>query len=258
MKHSDQSTENDLGGDVSGTAFQAGSIEINVGAPGRRWRRGIVWGLSALAVVAVAGAAVALAGLMSPDERAVELPASVTGSITAEPSIAPEPPPTTDTPAPQRATAGTARPAPSASVVRPADDGVVTPTRTTTTTAVSAAAGPTAPKDDVRYSGQLRFGSLHLDLPQPRDIPGTNVWPLTPGRLHGDPGYWLAEWITDGVPGRSECKAHLAQRATQDAENLVAGSVVCGQTPEGRIFRIEVTTLDEHGIAARVQVWEKP
>ena len=108
----------------------------------------------------------------------------------------------------------------------------------------------------MRFSGTLSFGSYNLDFRQPRGMDGHNVWPLTPGRLHGDPGYWLAEWISDGVPGRAECAAHLTKEATSDAGNLVAGSRVCGSTPEGRTFRIEVAAVDPAGITGQVTVWD--
>jgi hypothetical protein len=131
-----------------------------------------------------------------------------------------------------------------------------TPTPTRRTTVVVATAPPPA-GSGVRFSGTLKFGSFHLDLAQPRDIPGTNVWPLTPDRLHGDDGYWLAEWISDGVPGQAECAAELGKRATRDADNLIAGSRVCGKTPGGRIFRVDVVTLDGTTITGQVTVWEQ-
>ncbi|HUQ61122.1 hypothetical protein [Lentzea sp.] len=257
MKHSDQSTENDLDGDVSGTSFQAGSIEINVGAPGKRWRRKVLLYCSAPAVAAVLGGSAAVVDLVSPGDQVVDLPAAVTSTVPAQATTTSSPGPATGAPAPRRPTASAVRPTPPAAAPRAngnAPASLASPT--TTTTPVSTVAAPPITTEGARYSGVLQFGSYHLDLPQPRDIAGTNVWPLTPGRLHGDPGYWLAEWITDGVPGRAECVARLAERSTQDAENLVQGSRVCGQTPEGRIFRIEVTALDSAGITGQVTVWE--
>ena len=53
-------------------------------------------------------------------------------------------------------------------------------------------------------------------------------------------------------------QAALAQKATPapaDA-NLVAGSRVCGSTPEGRTFRIEVAAVDPAGITGQVTVWD--
>ncbi len=256
MKHSDQSTENNLDGDVGGTSFQAGSIEINVGAPGKRWRRKVLLYLSAPAVAAVLGGSAAVVNLVSPDDQAVELPASATSTVVVPTGTTSSPNPTTGAPVPRRPTASAVRQAPPAPAPRPSGNAPATVESPTTTTPVSTAAAPRITTDDARYRGLLQFGSYHLDLAQPRDIAGTNVWPLTPGRLHGDPGYWLAEWLIDGVPGRAECVARLAERSTQDAENLVQGSRVCGQTPEGRIFRIEVTVLDSSGITGEVTVWE--
>jgi hypothetical protein len=136
------------------------------------------------------------------------------------------------------------------------------PGGTTSTTAAlptSSAPKPPAPApagDGVRFSGTLRFASYHLDPVPPRDVPESNVWALTPTRLHGDPGYWLAEWFAEGVPGRADCLAHLATNATLDADNVVVGSRVCGKTPAGRIFRIDVTALDGSAITGQVTVWE--
>ncbi|MFD9697690.1 hypothetical protein [Lentzea sp. NPDC059081] len=257
MKHSDQSAENDLGGDVSGTAFQAGSIEINVGGPGRRWRRGVLWTVSGTAVAAVLAGSAAVADLVMSDEQAVDLPASVTSAVTEESTTTTSPAPPVVATAPVRTTVAPPRPVPTGSAARP--DGTVPAVPTLTTTpSVSAAAAPPVTGGDVRYSGALAFGSYHLDLAQPRDMAGTNLWPLTPGRLHGDPGYWLAEWTPDGVPGRKECVTLLAEQSTQDAENLVAGSRVCGQTPGGRYFLVEVTAVDSSGITGQVTVWELP
>ncbi|HEX7303525.1 hypothetical protein [Lentzea sp.] len=252
MKHSDQATENDLGGDVSGTALQAGSIEINVGTPGRRWQRRVLWWLSVPAVAAVLGGTASVVDLAVSDDQAVELPVSPTSAPLDATTTTSSPPPATTGPAPARVTI---RPtAQQGSVARPVHSAPPPPPGTTTETSISTAAAP--PVAGVRYSGSLRFGSYHLDPRQPRDTAGANLWPLTPGRLHGDPGYRLAEWFTDGLPGQAECLAHLTGQSTQDAENLVAGSRVCGLTPHGRVFRLEVAAVDAQTIEGHVTVWE--
>ncbi|MFD5826435.1 hypothetical protein [Lentzea sp. NPDC060358] len=256
MKHSDQSTENDLGGDVSGTAFQAGSIEINVGTPGRRWQRKALRWLSVPAVAAVLGGSASVVDLVSSDDQVLQLPATPTSGPAPDPAVPTTPPPphTTTAPAPARVTV---RPTTQqGSVARPAGTTTPPPPPVTTTTEASLSPAAAPPVVGVRYSGSLRFGSYHLDPRQPRDNAGTNVWPLTPGRLHGDPGYRLAEWFADGLPGQAECLAHLSANSTQDAENLVAGSRVCGMTPHGRVFRIEVAVVDPQTIEGHVTVWE--
>ncbi|GAA3625131.1 hypothetical protein GCM10022267_09130 [Lentzea roselyniae] len=250
MKHSDQSTDNAVDGDVQGTSIQAGSIgEVHVTAQREpRWRRPS-WFLGVAA--AVVSAAV-LAFVLVPDEQAQHTTAAATTAtsapaVTASPTASGAPATTT--------TAGAARPAPGGSVLR-TTNAVPTAVAPTTTTTTAAAVAPPPAATGVRYSGTLQFGSFHLDLAQPRDVPGTNLWRLTQHRLHGDDGYELAEWLGDGAPGQAECAADLVKRATKDAENLVAGSRVCGRSPAGRIFRIDVVAIDSTAITGDVTVWE--
>jgi hypothetical protein len=108
----------------------------------------------------------------------------------------------------------------------------------------------------VRYSGTLTFGSYNLDLAQPRDIAAANVWQMPQNRLHGDENYQLVEWIGDSAPGQSECADDLAKRAQRDAEHVIIGSRICGRTPGGRIFRIDVAGLNDTTISGQVTVWE--
>jgi hypothetical protein len=251
----DQSTENDVGGDVSGTSFQAGSIggDVYLGTPARpRWLKGLLY-LAVPVVVAAGASAVALVKVLTPDDPAEATPAAVTTVTSAETTTAPAT--TTRVLAPP--VAGANRPAPPGSTARTSVGATVPVTTTTTSaTAIVAAAAPPPVATGVRYSGTLSFGSYNLDLPAPRDVDGRNVWPLTPGRLHGDENYWLAEWLGDGTPGKAECAAELTSRATRDAENLAAGSRVCGSTPEGRIFRIEVVAVNSTTITGQVTVWD--
>jgi hypothetical protein len=253
LKHSDQSTENGVDGDVSGTSIQAGSIEINLGAPQKlRWRK-VLWYLIGPATVAVVASSTLALKLVAPDAPADRTPVAVTTATTAESTATP--PPASPRPAPPTAAAAP-RPAPSGTTPRPGSRIPVTAAPTTTTTAATVVAAPPPAATGVRFSDTLRFGSFNLDLAQPRDMPGTNIWPLTPGRLHGDDGYWLAEWLGDGVPGQPECAADLAKRATRDAEHLIAGSRVCGRTPGGRIFLVDVVALDSTTITGQVTVWD--
>ncbi|MFS8097088.1 hypothetical protein LFM09_08085 [Lentzea alba] len=254
MKHSDQSTDNDVSGDNSGTAIQAGSIggDVYVGTPGKlSWRKALRYSAVPTAAL-LACSAVAAVALLALDEPAPQTPAAATASASAETGT-PSAPAVSTPGAPARpTTAGAARPAPGGKATSSTSSRPVTVEPTTTTVAVAAAPPPAG----VRFSGTLQFGSFHLDLAQPRDMPGTNIWPLTPGRLHGDDGYWLAEWLSDNVPGQAECADHVGQKATRDAENLIAGSRVCGQTPGGRIFLVDVVALDSSTITGQVTVWD--
>ncbi|GGU17839.1 hypothetical protein [Lentzea flava] len=246
MKHSDHSTDNGIDGDVSGTSIQAGSIgEVHVNSP--RWHRRY-W-LPGVAAAAVAAAV--LTFVLVPDEQVQQqTPAAATSASPTE--TVPASSPSSGAPATSTA-AGAARPAPVGSASRPTSATPIAVGPTTTTT-VAVVAPPSA--TGVRFTGTLRFGSFHLDLAQPRDVPGTNLWRLTQNRLHGDDGYEVAEWLGDGVPGQAECAADLAKRATKDAENLIAGSRVCGRSPAGRIFRVDVVAIDGAAITGDVTVWE--
>ncbi|MDX8029342.1 hypothetical protein SK803_03930 [Lentzea sp. BCCO 10_0856] len=251
MKHSDELVDNGVDGDVSGTSFQAGSIggDVYLGTPAKPRSRKGLWYLTVPAAAAVMGITALVWELDEPGR-----PTFATATPTTDTSTTSAPAATTGSPARSTA-AGAARPAPGSQAPRPSGGAPVAVTSVPTTTVAVAVAPPPA-GNDVRYSGTVPFGSYNLDLPQPRDVDGMNVWPLTPGRLHGDEGYWLAEWVGDGVPGRDECAADLTQRATRDAENLIVGSRVCGKTPGGRIFLVQVVAMDSATITGQVTVWE--
>lgn len=253
LNHSDRSAGNDITGNVHGTSFQADAVrDVYVGEPAKpRWLRALKY--LAVPVAAVAGVTMTIFDLVQPGEPGAEIPVAATSSVPAVGGTTSSPPSAAGVQAPATM-AGAARPAQPAPTPRPAG-GTSIGVAPTTTTTVAPAAPPVA-EAGVRFSGVLRFGSFHLDPAQPRDVPESNVWALTPTRLHGDPGYWLAEWHSDGVPGRAECVTHLEKNATLDADNVVMGSRVCGKTPEGRVFRIDVTVLDGSAITGQVTVWE--
>ncbi|NKE61867.1 hypothetical protein FXN61_35965 [Lentzea sp. PSKA42] len=252
MKHSDQSTDNEIDGDVRGTSFQAGSIEINVGTPRKLRRSKRLRYLVALATAVVSASALVLVRLMGQDEPGKQLPEAAGATTPAETVTTSSGPSAAGAPVTSTA-AGAARPAPVGQAPRTVSGTPIAGTPAPTTT-VSTAPSPAG--TGVRFSGALQFGSFHLDLAEPRDKPGMNVWPLTPNRLHGDDGYWLTEWLGDGVPGQPECAAELGKRATRDAENLIVGSRVCGKTPAGRIFLVDVAAMDGTTITGQVTVWE--
>ncbi|MCX2949074.1 hypothetical protein [Lentzea sp. NEAU-D7] len=256
MKHAEQETDNEIEGNVSGTAFQAGSIAFNLGSPGKSKRGRVFWSLATSAVVVAFVVASTLAmKLTAPGGPTRETPAAATGASPVEAAVVPAPVSTGALPAPATA----ARPGPNVQPGRQTTSApaVVPPVTTTTTTTAKAVTVPSVSAgDDVRFSGTVPFGSYNLDLAQPRGMDGMNVWPLTPGRLHGDENYWLAEWTGDGTPGKAECDTDISQRGTRDATNLVAGSRVCGRTPGGRTFLVEVAAVDSTTITGQVTVWE--
>ncbi|MFI6095651.1 hypothetical protein ACIA8G_08870 [Lentzea sp. NPDC051213] len=266
MKHSDrtavpsgedQTTDNDIDGDVSGTSIQAGSIgEFHLNPPRKPLSRKVYLAISAAAVVGALTPAAVVLMSPSPDEPVNQTPAAVASSAPAETGTPSSPVSSAGTPI-RPAVPGVTRPVPGAPTPRPSGNAtVVIPPPPPQPTTVRAAATPPPSGAGVRFSGALQFGSFHLDLAQPRDMPGMNVWRMPQNRLHGDDTYELAEWIGDGAPGQAECAADLVKRATRDAEHLIIGSRVCGKTPGGRIFLIEVVALDGTTITGQVTVWE--
>lgn len=129
---------------------------------------------------------------------------------------------------------------------------------TTTTAAVPRPGTPAGPGDHaVRFSGELAFGDFNLDYQQPRNLPEHNVYRIQESRLYADDPILLVEWPSDATPGYGECAEKVSAAGKSDATGLVAGSHVCGRTPEGRVFRIEVLGIDANVIRGRVTVWEK-
>lgn len=155
--------------------------------------------------------------------------------------------------------------------VDPVDAPVEHPSATTP----PAPAGTTAPRVDappstgapapapelsaasVYFSGDVVFKSLHLDRKPPVDVPEHNVWRITENRLYGDDTYQLQPWPGSTAPSRAECAESVADSPKRDAEHLQPGSLVCGKTPEGRLFRIEVLALTTSTITARLVVWDR-
>ncbi|MGW6441867.1 hypothetical protein [Lentzea sp. NPDC055074] len=250
MTYSDQSSDNDISCDVVGTSLQATSVNnVYMGESAKpRWLKVLQYAAVPVAV-AVTAVTVTAVRSASPSDPVEEAPIAATSSVPAGTTTSAPPAPV---PVPH---AQAARPTQAAAVPR-APAGATTTTIPLATTTVPKPSALAPAGDGVRFSGALRFASFHLDPVPPRDVPESNVWALTPTRLHGDPGYWLAEWFTEGVPGRDDCQAHLATNATLDADNVVVGSRVCGRTPESRIFRIDVTALDGGAITGQVTVWE--
>ncbi|ACU38815.1 hypothetical protein [Actinosynnema mirum] len=142
-------------------------------------------------------------------------------------------------------------------------------------TTPQAPAGTTAPRADappstgaptpvpdlvaasVYYSGDVVFRSLNLDRRPPVDVPEHNVYRITENRLYGDDTYQLQPWPGSTAPSRAECAAAVGDSPKRDAEHLQPGSLVCGKTPEGRLFRIEVLSLTPSEITARLVVWDR-
>ncbi|MCP2164118.1 hypothetical protein [Goodfellowiella coeruleoviolacea] len=142
----------------------------------------------------------------------------------------------------------------------------VTETVTNSAGGVTAASGqaaqsgqvtPAEGEPGVRLAGEVTFGRLNLDFREPRPVAGKSITRLGDDWLYSEGGFALAEWQqSDSVPGKEQCAAETAARGSGAVDGLVTGSLVCGTTPEGRVFRLEVLGLGEN-IRTRAVVWEK-
>ncbi|WP_433266620.1 hypothetical protein ACQPZF_41350 [Actinosynnema sp. CS-041913] len=206
---------------------------------------------------------VAMHYLVDDEASGQAAPASATTASATTPSASADPVAAPPEPESSHAVPGTGR---VSAPVRPATS-AITPSAVVEAplgtvadgaTTVAVAPPPADPGGEaVRYRGSLTFGSYHLDLAQPRDIEGMNVWPTHRDVLHGDPDYQLVQWLDDALPGRADCAGYLFDHARKDADSLIVGSRVCGRTPGGRIFRIEILGFGENNrITGHVTVWE--
>jgi len=113
----------------------------------------------------------------------------------------------------------------------------------------------------VFWSGELRIrdsiesdAGFSFDVTPPRYVEDHSI-ALFDGELGGYDGVLLAEWTSNGVPTWTECGDQVTNEGTDWTGSLSDGSVVCGRTLEGRIFRIEANHFDDADINATVTVW---
>ncbi|MFG1944110.1 hypothetical protein [Nonomuraea sp. NPDC048826] len=72
-----------------------------------------------------------------------------------------------------------------------------------------------------------------------------------------DEGARIALWPEKGMPTYEECSRHIGPNAVSELLNLHERDVVCAQTGERRIVRLQVTKLtDDASLQARATVWE--
>lgn len=198
-------------------------------------------------VGATGGTTTMTVSAVAPGTEAVSATTAVSATGSSDPPPAPSATPSAP-PAPSSPGARTGQP-----VTAPAGATSAAPAAT----AVPAPAeGPERPDPAVRFAGDLPFGSFNLDYRQPRALEGRNVYRIQDARLYADDGFQLVEWPTDGAPDRAGCVAELAANGKRDATGLVPGGHVCGRTPEGRVFRIEVLDVSAEALRGRVLVWE--
>ncbi len=142
----------------------------------------------------------------------------------------------------------------------PATSGV-TPATDPVSPSASPSSSPVEPA--VFWKGPLHFpnsygadDSFSFDVSPPRYVDGHSVLlSVGDGHFEADEGILVAEWTSDGVPTWSECADLVTSSGSDITGGLSDGSVVCGRTIEGRIFRIEANHFDGYALFSTVTVW---
>jgi hypothetical protein len=138
-----------------------------------------------------------------------------------------------------------------------------------TTVTVGPTATVTSPAQDVRQPTQATqlpagvqldeeviFGSWNLDSVPLRKVDSEKVQALAGKMLYVTGKHVLAEWPGSSAPGKDECGTLVSEKGFNQVDNLVKGSIVCGRTPEGRIFRLDVLASGSE-IRTHATVWAK-
>ncbi|WP_156756206.1 hypothetical protein [Actinokineospora pegani] len=143
-----------------------------------------------------------------------------------------------------------------------------TPTAVTTATAVSTTSGTSTAQAaqqttqakplpaGVQLDEEIIFGEWNLDSVPPRKVESEKIQALAGEMLYVTGKHVLAEWPGSGSPDKEQCAAQVSEAGFNQVDDLVKGSIVCGRTPEGRIFRLEVLTSGSE-IRAHATVWTK-
>ena len=129
------------------------------------------------------------------------------------------------------------------------------------TAAGAPTSGPPAAAASVYYQGHLEFGRFNLDLNPPKRTGDTYIVGGTGGvfESYHDAGK-LAVWTSSGTPDRAGCASTVDEHGAAYISGVEKGTHVCGRTPEGRVFRIDVTGVSDRidgGVTGDVTVWDK-
>lgn len=145
-----------------------------------------------------------------------------------------------------------------------APQGTAPPAQTVTKTVVSTVparddpASEAAGSDDGTYfAGNLTWGEFNLDQREPKRVGSKYITSHGTVLYAYDDSAELAVWETDSVPSKDECANVVATDGSNQTAALVAGNRVCGQTAEGRVFRIEILGVGGSGIRSKTTVWHK-
>lgn len=153
-------------------------------------------------------------------------------------------------------------------VSKGASDGKTQAAATTVTvvsTAGSASAPPQAAQETtqakslpagVQLDEEVIFGEWNLDSVPPRKVKSEKIQALAGEMLYVTGKHVLAEWSGSGSPDKEQCATRVSENGFNQAGDLVKGSIVCGRTPEGRVFRLDVLASGSE-IRVHATVWAK-
>jgi hypothetical protein len=108
----------------------------------------------------------------------------------------------------------------------------------------------------VQLDEEVIFGEWNLDSVPPRKVASEKIQALAGKMLYVTGKHVLAEWSGSGSPDKEQCAARVSENGFNQVDDLVKGSIVCGRTPEGRIFRLDVLASGSE-IRVHATVWAK-
>jgi len=108
----------------------------------------------------------------------------------------------------------------------------------------------------VQLDEEVIFGQWNLDSVPPRKVESEKIQALAGEMLYVRGTHVLAEWSGSGSPDKEQCAARVSENGSNQVGHLVKGSIVCGRTPEGRVFRLDVLASGSE-IRVHATVWAK-
>jgi hypothetical protein len=107
------------------------------------------------------------------------------------------------------------------------------------------------------------FDAVAPSVGEEADFAAGDVEETTGERSVGDlhavgEGAQIALWPERGMPTYEDCSRHIGPNAVSELLNLHERDILCAQTSEQRIVRLQVIKLtDDASLQARVTIWER-
>lgn len=153
----------------------------------------------------------------------------------------------------------------------------LTPTLSSTPAPIPPSTPAPTPVSATRWEGLVtlqEYGQIHPEqakdfdavapsVDEEADFAAGDVEETTGERSVGDlhavgEGAQIALWPERGMPTYEDCSRHIGPNAVSELLNLHERDILCAQTSEQRIVRLQVIKLtDDASLQARVTVWER-